>query len=161
MADIEKIIDEILDDFASTFQASETRSLAIERFLKNKKIASEDELKPFLEEAGNASEIEWRATRLRLHHLFMSAIDAVQEAAQESARKAAAGGEAAANAVKDIAHEKVGERETDKDKKEPPEKAIDRQKAEEESPAKDAADRESQSQSRTEENEPEKSEDAA
>jgi hypothetical protein len=156
----DQIIDEILDDLIPTFEKLESRSLAILRFLKDKNIATEKELQPFLDQAANASEVEWRAARLRLRHLFVSAFDALQKAAEDSARKAA-GGEAEASGVKDGAEEKAGERGDDKAKKEPPEKPVDRPESEQKSPSDDAADRESQSQSQTEGNEPEKSEDAA
>ncbi|HEX8816715.1 MAG TPA: hypothetical protein VF753_14550 [Terriglobales bacterium] len=87
MPDPEQLIDEILDDLIQGVEAIESRSKAILDFLKNKGIATDDELKPFLDQAASSSEVEWRAGRLRLHHLFVSAIQAIQKSAEDSAKK--------------------------------------------------------------------------
>jgi hypothetical protein len=86
--DPEQIINEILDDLVPTFETLEARSLAVLRFLKDKGFATENELRPFLDEAANSSEVEWRAARLRLHHLFMLAFQAAQKSAEDAAKRA-------------------------------------------------------------------------
>jgi hypothetical protein len=48
----------------------DTKCAAILQFLKDKGIANEDELAPYFEQAGNASSVRWRVTRVRINHLL-------------------------------------------------------------------------------------------
>jgi hypothetical protein len=68
------IAQEILDELFSSLEALETQSAALLQFVKAKGLASEQELAPYLEQAGNASNIRWRAARVRIDHLLSSAI---------------------------------------------------------------------------------------
>lgn len=65
-----KIVDEILEELSSTLERIETQSAAILEFIKEKGIAKDEELAPYLERAATASSVRWRATRVRLEHLF-------------------------------------------------------------------------------------------
>ena len=64
------ITDEILDEVSSVLQRVEAQSTAILELIKEKGIASEDELTPYLQRANEASSVRWRATRVRLEHLL-------------------------------------------------------------------------------------------
>ena len=64
------ITDEILEELSSVLQKVEAQSAAILEFIKEKGIANEDELAPYLQRANEASSVRWRATRVRLAHLL-------------------------------------------------------------------------------------------
>jgi len=81
------IIEEILDEFDSVFQNADTGA-AVLRVLKEKGIANDDELAPYLEEAATASSVKWRATRLRLTRLLESAAKSMEDELTEKQRKA-------------------------------------------------------------------------
>jgi hypothetical protein len=78
----EKAAQEILDELVPSLEALDTQSTAVLQFLKSKKLASEEELAPFFEQAANASNVRWRAVRLRIDRLVSSAIQAEQAAKQ-------------------------------------------------------------------------------
>jgi hypothetical protein len=61
---------EILNDLFSHLERLETQSEAILQFLKEKKRVTEKQLAPYLEQAANASNVKWRAARVRIDHLL-------------------------------------------------------------------------------------------
>ena len=79
----EKIVDQILDDLYSSFEDAETQSTAILLFLKDQGIATEEKLAPYFEQAGRASDVRWRAARVRMASLLASAMKAPEAAAQK------------------------------------------------------------------------------
>lgn len=79
----EKIVDQILDDLYSSFEDAETQSAAILLFLKDQGIATEEKLAPYFEQAGRASDVRWRAARVRMASLLASAMKATEVAAQK------------------------------------------------------------------------------
>ena len=79
----EKIAQQILDELFPYFEAVETQSAAILQFLKDKGIASEAELAPHFTKAGNASSVRWRAARVRLNYLLLSAANDQNKVAKE------------------------------------------------------------------------------
>jgi len=74
-----EIADEIVEELASTFQKLETQSAALLEFVKDKGLANEGELAPYIERAAAASAVRWRATRVRMAHLFASAEKKAEE----------------------------------------------------------------------------------
>jgi hypothetical protein len=61
---------EILNELFSHLERLETQSEAILQFLKEKKRVTDKQLAPYLEQAGNASNVKWRAARIRIEHLL-------------------------------------------------------------------------------------------
>ncbi len=84
----EKIVQEILHELFSSLETLDTQSAAIVQFLKDKGMASEEDLAPYFEQAGNASSVRWRAVRVRIDYLISSAISAAERDAQTETRKA-------------------------------------------------------------------------
>jgi len=85
--DENNIVQEILHDLFSSMEALETQNTAILQFLKDKGIATDEELASHLEQAGNASSVRWRGVRVRADYLFASAIKAAEQAAQKESLK--------------------------------------------------------------------------
>ena len=63
-------IKEILDELFSLLETLETQSLALTQFLKDEGIATDEKLAPYLDRAGNASSVKWRAARARMQYLL-------------------------------------------------------------------------------------------
>lgn len=84
----ENIAREILDELFSSLETLETRSAALLQFVKNKGLASEQELAPYFEQAANASSVRWRAARVRIEHLLASALKAADREAKKESPKA-------------------------------------------------------------------------
>ena len=63
-------IKEILDELFSLLESLETQSLALTQFLKDQGIATDEKLAPYLDRAGNASSVKWRAARARMQYLL-------------------------------------------------------------------------------------------
>jgi hypothetical protein len=61
---------EILGELFSLLEVMETTNLAVVQFLKDKGIANEKEFAQFVEQAGNASSVKWRAARVRMEYLL-------------------------------------------------------------------------------------------
>jgi hypothetical protein len=79
----EQLVDQILDELFSSFEASETRSSAILLFLKDQKMVTEEKLAPYLEEAGKSSNVRWRAARLRMGAMLAAAMKTPQPVAEK------------------------------------------------------------------------------
>jgi hypothetical protein len=63
-------IKEILDELFSLLETLETQSLALTQFLKDQGMATDEKLAPYLDRAGNASSVKWRAARARMQYLL-------------------------------------------------------------------------------------------
>jgi hypothetical protein len=63
-------IKEILSELFGLLETSETQTLAILQFLKDEGIVTEEKLAPYLDRAGNASSVRWRAARARMEYLL-------------------------------------------------------------------------------------------
>ena len=62
----------LLDELIPHLEAMETQSMAILQLLKDKGIATDKKLAPYLDNAGDTSSVKWLATRLRIEHLISS-----------------------------------------------------------------------------------------
>jgi hypothetical protein len=69
----EKVAQQLFDELLPSLEALDTKCAAIRQFLMDKGIACEAELAPYIEQAGNASSVRWRAARVRINHLLSTA----------------------------------------------------------------------------------------
>jgi hypothetical protein len=79
-----KVGGKFLDELFSALEELETQSGGVVQFLKDKGLATEEELAPYMDAAAGASEVRWRAARLRMDALLAAAI---KDAEEEIARK--------------------------------------------------------------------------
>lgn len=74
------VVKEVLDDLYTLLESIETQNIALVQFLRDQGIAPDEKLRPYLEQAGNASSVKWRAARARMNHLFAPAPKKATEA---------------------------------------------------------------------------------
>jgi hypothetical protein len=63
-------IKEVFDELFTLLETLETQNSAVLKFLKDQGIATEQKLAAYLEQAGNASSVKWRAARVRMEYLL-------------------------------------------------------------------------------------------
>ena len=85
--DENNFVQEIFHDLFSSMEALETQNTAVLQFLKDKGIATDEELASHLEQAGDASSVRWRGVRVRADYLFASAVKAAEQAAERESTK--------------------------------------------------------------------------
>jgi hypothetical protein len=128
----------VLQELLPAFENLDAQSAAILAFLKDKHIATEEALKPYLVQSSMASSVKWRAIRVRLEHLLAPVPKTTTEAAKKESQSPIAegsevgkGGETAkpnANAEPESAHPKSGadiERKTGREQNEASPKPSD------------------------------------
>lgn len=94
-----QVAQELLNELGSSLENLEAQQAALMQFLKDKGIVTDEELAPYLNQAGNASSVRWRAAHVRLEHLFSAAAQKEQTAKPDE--RPAAGTQAARNQQKD------------------------------------------------------------
>jgi hypothetical protein len=82
----DKIAQLILDELFSSLETLETQTAAILQFLKDKG-ASDEQLAPYLEQAGKAASIKRRAARVRIDYLISGIANPPQKAVEQDAAK--------------------------------------------------------------------------
>jgi hypothetical protein len=84
------LAEELLNELGSSLEMLETQQGALLQFLKDKGVITDEQFAPYLTQAGNASNVRWRAARLRLEHI-MSAIrdkeQLIRKQAEHESRK--------------------------------------------------------------------------
>jgi len=83
----EEITQKLLHELFPHLEAMETRIDAILQFLKDKEIATDEQLAPYLEEAGKASYVKWLATGLRAGHILSLLMKEVEKPKEEEPRQ--------------------------------------------------------------------------
>lgn len=67
------LAEELLNVLGSSLESYETQNAALLQFLKDKGIVTDEQLAPYINQAGKASDVRWRAARARLERIFASA----------------------------------------------------------------------------------------
>jgi hypothetical protein len=80
---------QLLDEVFPALEALETQSAALLGLLRAKGVATDEKIAPYLEQAGNASAVRWRAIRVRTMSLLSSALQAGTEAKESPAENEA------------------------------------------------------------------------
>jgi exosome complex component RRP41 len=118
-------VQEIFHDLFSSMEALETQSAAVLQFLKDKGIATDEELASHLEQAENASSVRWRGVRVRADYLFASSVKAAEQAAERESTKHAemkpeskpdtrqSGGKETAKGAKQVATQNAANQQAD------------------------------------------------
>lgn len=83
----DKIAQLILDELFSSLETLETQTAAVLQFLKEKGGASEEQLAPYLEQAGRASSIKRGAARVRIDYLLSGITNPPKKAVEQDAEK--------------------------------------------------------------------------
>lgn len=78
----DEVVKKVMGEFWPHFEVMETQCAAILQFLKDKGIATDEQLAPYLEQAGNTSYVKWLTTRLRVEHIFSSTPEEPEKPAQ-------------------------------------------------------------------------------
>jgi hypothetical protein len=94
----ENLSRQILDDLFPSLEALDTKTSALLQLLKDKGITNDKELATCLEQAGNASNVRWRAARVRLDYLLSSAAKPQEEAAEKKSSQPAENNDPASQA---------------------------------------------------------------
>ena len=100
-----KAAEEFLDQLFSSLESMETQSAAILQFMKQQNGATDEQLAPYFKQAGNASNVRWRAARLRLMSLLSAAMKDA-EPTEKPATKRQSAPPAAEDAAKPIGAQK-------------------------------------------------------
>ena len=82
-------IKEVFKELYSHLERLETQNTAILLFLKEKKRVTDKQLAPYLEQAGNAANVKWRAERVRMEYL-LTQTDALTGSSEETENQSAA-----------------------------------------------------------------------
>lgn len=79
-----QVLEEVVDELVSSIEAIEAQATAAVQFLKAQGIATDEQLAPFMEQAGTASNVKWRAARLRLKRVLSSAVKEEERSATDA-----------------------------------------------------------------------------
>ena len=93
-------IKEVLDDLFALLETLETQTIAVVQFLKDQEIATDETFAPYLERAGAASSVKWRAARARMTFLLAPAPKKSTEPEKETKDKEAEPKEAKAKNIR-------------------------------------------------------------
>jgi len=77
-------LEEVVDELVSSIEAVEAQATAAVQFLKAQGLATDEQLTPYMQQAGTASNVKWRAARLRLKRILSSAVKEEERSAKEA-----------------------------------------------------------------------------
>jgi hypothetical protein len=100
---------ELLDELGSSLQNLETEQAALLQFLKDNGVLSNEQFAPYLEQAGKASSVRWRAAHTRLERLFSSERQKEEKLREDQKRQTGAAQASTQN------HEQEADKKNDED----------------------------------------------
>jgi|ERR1700686_186445 len=106
-------VKEVLGELFTLLEAQETQNAAVLQFLKDQGIATEEKLAPYLERAGNGSNVKWRAARMRMEYL-LTPVQKEATTGQEEHK----GTKAEQDKVASVSPEPIGNKDQDAEKQE-------------------------------------------
>jgi len=80
-------VKEVLDVLFSHLEKLETQTEGMMQFLKEKKKVTDAQLGPYLENAGKAANVRWRAARVRIEYLIAGAARAEEKEREKDREK--------------------------------------------------------------------------
>ena len=80
----EDAVKETFGELFTLMEALETQNIAILQCLRDQGIAADEKLAPYLEEAGKASNVKWRAARMRMEYLFSPTKQGAKQSERQS-----------------------------------------------------------------------------
>jgi hypothetical protein len=86
---------ELLNELGSSIENLEKQHAALLQFLKDAGIVTDDQLTPYLTQAGKASNVRWRAARIRLERLFSTEKQKEEQFAEKESQHLAGKAQAA------------------------------------------------------------------
>jgi uncharacterized protein YdaU (DUF1376 family) len=84
------LAEQLLNELGSSLENLETQIAALLQFLKDNGVVTDDQFAPYLTKAGNASNVRWRAARVRLQHLFLAEREKEEKLRENEQRQKAA-----------------------------------------------------------------------
>jgi hypothetical protein len=81
---------ELLNELGTSIENLETQQAALLQFLKNEGVVTDERFASYLTQAGNASNVRWRAARVRLERLITAEKQKEEQLAEKAQHQAAA-----------------------------------------------------------------------
>jgi trichohyalin len=117
-------IQEVFNELFIHLEKLETMSEGILLYLKEKKRVTDKQLSPYMEQAGNASNVKWRAARVRVERLLTAKDEESKAAASVNIRPEIAKAEQEQGAKKEDEKKQASEQSPAKSKDHPPQEQV-------------------------------------
>jgi hypothetical protein len=108
---------ELFDELFTLLENLETQNSAVLQFLKDQKVGTDKKLAPYLERAGNASSVKWRAARVRMEYLLSPIEKGAKDQEKEKAPEQEKTGGQAQDKPETQQQDKAKDNSSDKDRK--------------------------------------------
>jgi hypothetical protein len=92
---------ELLNELGSSLENLETQQAALLQFLKDEGVVTDERFASYLTQAGNASDVRWRAARVRLERLISAEKEKEEQRAEKEQHHAVAAQAPAQNQEKE------------------------------------------------------------
>ena len=80
-------VEQVLSDLFQYFETLEAQNAALLQFLKGQKIVTDKKFASYLEQAVTASNVKWRAARVRMEHLLATAPEPAAKPSEAGAKE--------------------------------------------------------------------------